>query len=845
MVKEYKNNRNIAVLEMKAKYSHIWLSSKQLLNVISSLKLISTITELNLSGNVFTDEIADMLADAVRNFTTLNTLLLESCLLQSAMVQAIISGCCSTALWTLDLSLNNFTPTVVTNIAALIDKNNGFGDLYLDGNDMIAMANANSSIALMGLTVLSIDSDMLQDVMQLYETASVNGMQPSLKLLVACNHAIKVRAEVYLQSLLRGHHIKLYKQSTVLEPNDLLMPFRLHLLSLAVSMQMYSEEVSLSWEHGSTLNATGMFNYFSSMCNIETIQFSNVTNNHVTLVEVDFISAIIKNNSKLKKIYLTNVDFLMPLCEDHAAGLAFQEQIRSCNFSSKSLKQILWALESAVNLTVLNLSGNSVDKDTAIVLSSLITNCVSLETVLLQGCSLQAKGVQILSEPLAQIKTLKFLNLSNNKLTDEAAESIIDIINGTVGLNELHIDNNLLSHQTLNKLGVACKFTRLSVLVIDAVMVTKSSVKGLENSAVNGSKINLKNHVLKLAGLIYLSKCMSCHSLLLLKDPGSDACTAVAYVKDGNIVVNWKSQNELAATGMLKLLISFKHVTNLQFYNFNISKQDVETIALLLADLNMIEQITFHGMTSRAMLRIFDCLRKCDMLKVVNVYCSNFTIEVSKSLAVLLNERKEIFHLLLYACLLGTSDITTIVSSLNIAANLECLILQSNYITSGAAENIAGIISKKCHTFLIGYNRLEANGVTTLLGNLKELERLSLSSNNVTETIADHIVCVVLKNTGLRLLDLSKVCVNAHDSIKLIKALQSLTYLQCLNLQNNYIEKDVANYLAAVIASHKDLQIFYVGYNHFQSNGVNILAKALCMLKRLKELDIMNTGISS
>jgi len=149
---------------------------------------------------------------------------------------------------------------------------------------------------------------------------------------------------------------------------------------------------------------------------------------------------------------------------------------------------------------------------------------------------------------------------------------------------------------------------------------------------------------------------------------------------------------------------------------------------------------------------------------------------------------------------------------------------------------------------LIGYNRLEANGVTTLLGNLKELEslkRLSLSSNNVTETIADHIVCVVLKNTGLRLLDLSKVCVNAHDSIKLIKALQSLTYLQCLNLQNNYIEKDVANYLAAVIASHKDLQIFYVGYNHFQSNGVNILAKALCMLKRLKELDIMNTGISS
>jgi len=311
---------------------------------------------------------------------------------------------------------------------------------------------------------------------------------------------------------------------------------------------MYSEEISLSWEHGSTLNATGMFNYFSSMSNIETIQFSNMTNNHVTLVEIDFISAIIKNNSKLKKIYLTNVDFLMPLCKDHAAGLAFQEQIRSCNFTSKSMKQILWALESAANLTVLNLSGNSVDKDTAIVLSSVITNCVSLEMVLLQGCSLQAKGIQILSEPLAQIKTLKFLNLSNNKLTDEAAESIIDIINGTVGLNELHIDNNSLSHQTLNKLGIACKFTRLSVLVIDAVMVTKSSVKGLENSAVNGSKINcliLKNFVLKLAGLIFLSKCMSCHSLLLLKDPGSDACTAFANVKDGNIVVNWKPHNEL------------------------------------------------------------------------------------------------------------------------------------------------------------------------------------------------------------------------------------------------------------------------------------------------------------
>jgi len=272
---------------------------------------------------------------------------------------------------------------------------------------------------------------------------------------------------------------------------------------------------------------------------------------------------------------------------------------------------------------------------------------------------------------------------------------------------------------------------------------------------------------------------------------------------------------------MLKLLIAFKHVTNLQFYNFIVSKQDVETIALLLTNLNMIEQITFHGMTSQAMLKIFDCLRKYHMLKVVNVYCSNFTIEVCKSLAILLNERKEIFHLSLYACLLGTSDITTIISSLNIAANLEFLILQSNYITSGAAKNIAGIISKKCHTFLIGYNRLEANGVTTLLGSLKELKslkQLSLSSNNVTETIADHIICVVLKNTGLTLLDLSEVCVNPHDSIKVIKALQSLTCLQCLNLQNNYIEKDAANYLAAIIASNKDLQrLVIITFNPMES----------------------------
>ena len=664
MIKEYRSTRKIAYLEMTATF-YPQLSSQQLLNIVTSLRQVSTIKSINLSGNLFTFEIAQALAVALKNFTALNTLLLESCSLQNTMVQAITSGCHRAKLWTLDLSLNSITSKVLNNIALLINTNSS---LYLDGNDMKALSNVNSSIALAGLAVLSIDSNIFQDVMYLYETASANGIQPCLELMIVCNHSFKVKAEIYLKSPLQGNNIKLNKCTYFLEPPDIYIPLRLHLLTLAVLMQMDSETTSVSWQHGNTLHETGMFNYLGSINNMETIQFSNMTNNSVTQVEADFISVVIKHNSKLKMICLSNHNFLMPLCEEFTV---FQQQINSCNISSAKMKQILCSLESTVCLTVLNLSGNSIGEETAEILSNAITYCATLETVLLQSCSLQAKCMQIFGDSLAQIKTLRILNLSDNKLTDEAAESIISIINGITVLKELHLDNNMLSHQTLNRIGIGSKFTSLSFLVIDAVMVTKNAVKCLENSAVNGSKINcltLKNHTLKLAGLIYLRKCMSCFSLVLLKASCCEASPVITDVKDGHIKVNWNSHDKLAATGMLNLISAFTHVTNLQCYNLTnryISEQDVDTIATLVANFSRLEQVTFHCMSSEAMLSVLNSLKNCTVLKVLNVYCSNFTVVVSRSLALFLNGRKEISHLSLFSCLLVASDITHILSSLN------------------------------------------------------------------------------------------------------------------------------------------------------------------------------------
>ena len=90
---------------------------------------------------------------------------------------------------------------------------------------------------------------------------------------------------------------------------------------------------------------------------------------------------------------------------------------------------------------------------------------------------------------------------------------------------------------------------------------------------------------------------------------------------------------------------------------------------------------------------------------------------------------------------------------------------------------------------------------------------------------------------------LHDVCLQTEGAIKVVKALQSLSSLQYLDLSNNYIKEEASKDIATVISSSTKLENICIGENNLGPNGVSAIAKALSSLSGLIELDITNTTV--
>ena len=598
-----------------------------LFKILCALQNITELRTLDLSSNVIIEELAEQLAIVLTNSTKLEVLLLEDCSLGNEGVNVIANSLSNiTTLKHLDLSNNNITEEVV--IVNILKSNTKLKELYLRKNCLQLSAGDSMSLGIVklkSLEVLSIDQNIISRL--------ANAFSAITKLFIY-NHDYQTTEVIEIRGSFNNiNALILCKIPTVSEVQPM------------ITFILENGSAMLWWSQCNVLSTTGVLRFLSSFKKITTIKLLNNSGSELTEPEVDTIATVMSENVQLENMWLgsqsmkvINDDFVvlaheMPEVEKHnqfmqlmsnsSDGLSANElksnkeelqsqfrhfvsvlkddhsvnQHRECapfepdlNVFHKLLPSILSALRCITDLKTLDLSGNVITEELAKQLVIVLANSTKLEKLLLRDCSLGNEGVNVIANSLNNVTTLKYLDLSNNNITEEVA--IVNIFKNTTNLKELHFHKNCLPFSAEDNMSAAIvNLKNLEELSIDQNIISRNMALQLANTFTTSAKLFIYNHDHQTTEMIEISGSFNnINTLTLCKIPtvNKDQPMITFVLENRSAMLWWSQYNVLKnTTGVLRFLNSFKKITTIKLLNNSGSKltePEVDAIATVISE---------------------------------------------------------------------------------------------------------------------------------------------------------------------------------------------------------------------------------------------------------------------
>ena len=229
--------------------------------------------------------------------------------------------------------------------------------------------------------------------------------------------------------------------------------------------------------------------------------------------------------------------------------------------------------------------------------------------------------------------------------------------------------------------------------------------------------------------------------------------------------------------------------------------------------------------TDQALLVILQALAKNSQFRIIDLNKNRMTKIAAKDLANLVKDNPHLEELLLSGNDLRSS-VAIVLKALMGNLGLKKINLNKNKITGQVAEDLANIIKNNPglqHVALSG-NDLKLTVVVILqaLAEISQLGFLDLSTNNMTELVAENLANVIKSNSGLEELNLSDNDLKS-SAVIILQALTKHSHLKVLDLSRNNITGEIADDLATAIKNNTGLRHFSLAGNYLNSKSIVIL----------------------
>ena len=796
--------------------------------ILKALKEISTLTRLYLNNSLMTEEAAEDLANIIKNNTNLQELRIDNnnLGLSAAPILKALKGNCNLKM--LNLENNDMTEQVAEDLANVIKNNQSLEQLYLSNNNfktsvaVILKALKEKSV----LTKLNLNKNLLTGEVA-EDLAAFIKNNSSLEWLCIESNRLGLSAAMVLQALQEHSRLKALNLSdnkltahvaeelaSVLENNPSLEDLRIRNNMLGTStvkvLQALSKISKLKTLNLISNNLTGQVSQdLAKVININSdlenfyLSDTNLKSSAVVIVQA------LKQNSQLNILYLCNfltesvIDELVSIIKNNPL---ITELWLGNNLLQSGLIDIAKTCNNLTNLHALELSCNNINSMEVVNLVPIIGKLNSLQVLILGGLIFDVK--ERLYSHLCNIMKQKFLfqrkDIDNEILKEMCLEMWRSQFVGRTKLN--HYLTDCFFKDVINVQMIPFYAQKLST----ALLIVEQSEKKL-------SQLDATNIIISLSVII--------KPLIVLdleySNINKEAAVELERALNCNNVLKqfWLKGNVLGADGAAVILSSLQNMTTLRVldlsYN-NISSRSANGIAAVINSNHFLEQLWLDGnmLMTTGVVIIAKALKKHSNLTLLSLSNNEITEDAAEEISAIVSSKNLLRGLLLSNNQLQSMHLSEITKSHGGIHFLHILELSNNFINTTAADELAVTLSScvSLKELYLGNNNLGTTGVVKIfqaVKNITILQVLSLNNNNITTEAASEICDVINTNTNLDILLLGGNDLQTSGVLQIADTVKNNNpTMQLLSLSDNNVDEQVKEDIKVMLCDQCDLELF-------------------------------------
>ena len=803
-----------------------------IIKIANSLKTTSTLTKLYFNDNNITEAAADEIAAVLSHNTNLQVLNLNGNELAVTGIIKIANSLKTTSTLTkLYLSYNNITEAAADEIAAVLSHNINLQVLNLNGNKLEVTGITKIANSLQNTTTLTelylSDNNITEEVAD--HIAAALSHNNYLSVLDLNRNNLKATGVVTITNALQTsalRRLELERNNATKEAADGIAA----VLSLNTNLQVLNL-------NGNKLEVTGIIKIANSLQSTSTLTELYLSDNNITGEAADDIANILSLNSSIKVLNLNRNNL----------------KVQGVITISKALRKH--------NLQQFEIERNNATKKAAHEIAAVLSHSVDLQVLNLNGNMLEVVGIVTIAHSLLKVSTLTELYLSDNNITEKAADYIAAVLSHSKNLQVLNLNRNNLRATGVIKIVKALQMSTLQKLEIEnnnATLKAAQDIAAILSHSSNLRVLNINGNNLQANGVACILHATSSLTHLYVSNNNISG-EFIDEVTDSlschtNLQVLHLNGNILGTKGMTAIANSLQNISalrKLQLSNNSLTDEAADSIAQLLPCNNCLQELVLGDnlFQSKGIIKIAKSLFTVFGLTCFRINNSHFSEEAADKIAEVLSYTTNLQILDLNGNNLQTSGVIKIVNGIRNTSCIQELQLANNNAAIDAALYIAAVISHNANVQIVNLsgNNLQTEGTRTVAKALKtisSLTRLYISNNNITKEAAYDIESALSTNTNLQVLDLTKNNLQATGFKRLSRALQNISSINELLVSDNNITEEAADDIAAVVLHNTNLQVLNLSRNKLKVAGIIKVLKALQNASLITELHFSNNNIT-
>ena len=822
-----------------------------LLKLLQSLKSHTKLKTLGLSGYVITDELAKQLAVVLANSTNLETLLLRYCFLCNKGVNTIFNSLkTSHNLYHLNLFNNNITTKEANGIAAVINNNPLLqivilGNNKLETKGIITIAKALRNIIY--LTVLDLSNNSTTERAAIFVADIIHSSTTLCleSLMLNDNDYQSNGIKIICRSLMKIKTLKVL----ILNNNSITNEAASDIAKV-INNNPSLETLRVG---NNNLQSKGVLALCHSLKNLSHLKQLDIESNLITEEAADDIVKVINTNCKLEILCLRNnkLKFMNQSTKPNKLALfsrndKLQEIVMSlCLLKSSVITKIMQTLKSYTGIKALILDYNYITNRHEVTdnISQVILNNNQLEKFHISYNQLQAKGITAILQSLKKLNSLKEMAIrSNNILTEDISDDIVDVITNNNGLEILGIGYSVNSKGAIKVSGAIKSLSHLVLLDVSGNNINEEAADEIATAITNNdnlAKLYIADNHLGTIGVAKIAKAfINSRGWLKFLDITNNHITDEAAESIAKMILaNPSLETLLLGEGCLQIRNASQPKEKISRSRISHDAPKIKLNDVLIA---------------KQMQKIKEMVKLCGPVFPLNfciVDTSNDCYKIFESLQAS-NLLKSKYNKL------QSDGVKRICKAFANVTSLKVLTIENNNTDDEAVDDItAALVSNSAIQQLwIGENNFTPSGISAILRPLilkpiiegkSTLEALDLSYSNLSvKETADNIFVVLSLHNKIKQLWLEGNNLISQYIKTILDAIKKCTNISVFSLRDDNITEKEANVLSEALSKKSELQQLFLGNNHLQDRGVIKVTRALCTTHNLLTLDLMNNFIS-